>query len=129
MSAKVKYELEIPVKASPSMLYNFLSTPSGLADWFCDDVNSRSEIFTFIWGDSEESAKLLSKKKDQFVKFRWMDDEDAGEKYYFEFKLVVDEITNDVSLMITDYAEEDELEESKALWESQIGDLLHIIGS
>lgn len=111
------------------MLYNFLSTPSGLAEWFCDDVNSRSEIFTFIWGDSEESAKLLSKKKDLFVKFRWMEDEEVGNKNYFEFRLQVDEITNDLSLIITDFAEEGELEESKALWESQIGDLLHIIGS
>jgi uncharacterized protein YndB with AHSA1/START domain len=126
---KVKFEMEFPVKASPAMLFPFLSTPSGLSDWFADDVNSRGEIFTFFWGDSEDSAKMLTKKKGAFVRFRWMDDEEDGEDYYFEFQIIVDELTKDVSLMIIDFSEEDELEENKLLWESQINRLFHLIGS
>ena len=126
---KVKFEIEFPVKASPAMLFPFLSTPSGLADWFADDVNSRGETFTFFWGDSEESAKMLTKKKGTFVRFRWMDDVDEGNDYYFEFQIVVDELTKDVSLMIIDFSEEDELQENKLLWESQINRLFHLIGS
>lgn len=129
MDDKVKFEIECPVKASPAMLFPYLSTPSGLSEWFCDDVNSRGEVFTFFWGDSEEVAKLLKKKQDRFIQFRWMNDEDEGTKYYFEFRIVVDELTKDASLLITDYAEEDEVEESKLLWQSQINDLLHTIGS
>lgn len=121
--------MEFLVKASPSMLYPFLSTPSGLSEWFCDDVNSRGETFTFFWDDTEEMAKLLAKKADKFIRFRWMADEEAGEKSYFEFRLVVDELTNDTSLMITDFSEPDEVEESKLLWTSQIQQLLHTIGS
>ncbi|MCH8555877.1 MAG: SRPBCC domain-containing protein [Schleiferiaceae bacterium] len=130
MADKEKFELEIPVKASPKMLFSFLSTPSGLADWFCDDVNSRGEIFTFFWEDSEESAKLIAKKTDKFIRFRWMTDEEAGDKqYYFEFKIEVDDLTNDVSLIVIDFAEPDEVEESKQLWDSQVHQLLHTIGA
>ena len=124
---KEKYQLEIPIHASPSMLYQYFATPSGLGEWFADNVNSRGELFTFIWDDSEEEAKLLSKKNDDRAKFQWVEDE--GEEIYFEFKIQVDALTKDVSLIITDFAEEDELEESKMLWENQIAELKHIIGA
>jgi len=63
MSEKVKYELEFVIRSSPKLLYNYISTPSGLGEWFANNVNSRGEIYTFIWDDSEEQAKLISKKK------------------------------------------------------------------
>lgn len=129
MSEKVKIELEFPVKASPGMLFPFLSTPSGLSEWFCNDVNSRGELFTFFWDGAEESAKMIKKKNEKFIQFRWMDDVDDGNKNFFEFKIIVDELTHDVSLIVTDHVEEDEMDESKRLWESQIHDLLHTIGS
>ncbi len=128
MSDKIKYELEFIIHASPQMLYNYISTPSGLSEWFADNVNSRGEKFTFIWDDSEETAKLLSKKTNDRVRFQWEYDED-DEDCYFEIRIQVDEITKDVSLMITDFSEEDELEENKMLWENTIGNLKHILGS
>lgn len=129
MSEKVRIELEFPVKASPHMLFPFLSTPSGLSEWFCDDVNSRGEIFTFIWNDSEETARLIRKKNDKFVQFRWLADEEEGLKTYFEFQIVVDELTQDVSLMVVDHVLPEEEEEARMLWESQVHELLHTIGS
>lgn len=126
MSDKVKYELEFVVKSSSKLLFNYLSTPSGLSQWFADNVNSRGEIFTFIWDDSEEQAKLVTKKANQFIKFKWLEDEDADT--YFEFRIQIDDITKDVSLIITDFTYEDELEEAKMLWESQIEDLHAILG-
>jgi len=127
MSDKIKYELEFTIQASPQMLYNYISNPSGLSEWFADNVNSRGENFTFIWDDSEETAKLLSKKSNERVRFQWEDD--ADEEYYFEIRIQVDEITKDVSLMITDFSEEDELEENKMLWENTISNLKHTLGS
>lgn len=129
MAEKVKFEMEFPVKASPGMLFPFLSTPSGLSEWFCDDVNSRGEIFVFFWEGSEETARLIGKKNERYVRFRWLAAEEEGEKTYFEFRIEVDELTGDVSLMIVDYADSDEVEESKLLWDSQIHDLLRVIGS
>ena len=127
MSDKIKYELEFTIHASPQMLYNYISNPSGLSEWFADNVNSRGELYIFIWDDSEEHAKLLSKKANDKVRFQWLEDE--GEDYYFEIRIQVDEITKDVSLMVTDFSDDDELEENKMLWENTISNLKQIIGS
>jgi uncharacterized protein YndB with AHSA1/START domain len=127
MAEKVEYLLEFVVKASPKMLYKFLSTPSGLSEWFADNVNSRGKIYSFFWDDSEEVATLVSKKTDKYIRFKW--DEDEEEDTYFEFRIDTDDLTNDVSLIIIDFAEEDEIEESRLLWESQVNSLLHAIGS
>ena len=129
MEDKIKFEMEFPIQASPQLLYQYVSTPSGLSEWYADNVNSRGEIFTFIWNGSEEKAKLLGKKSGERIKFRWLADEEDGEPYYFEIRIQVDEITKDVSLMITDFAEEDEIEESKMLWDNMISDLKQVLGS
>lgn len=127
MSEKSKYSIEFTIQSSPQLLFQYLSTPSGLSEWFADNVNSRGEEFTFIWGDSEETAKLLSKKANEKVRFQWDDDE--GEDYYFEFFIQVDDITKDVSLIVTDFTTEDEMEESRMLWDNAIADLKQILGS
>ncbi|NJM78938.1 MAG: SRPBCC domain-containing protein [Flavobacterium sp.] len=129
MEVKVKYELEFPIHASPSLLYQYISTPSGLSEWFADNVNSRGELFTFIWDDSEEKAKLIAKRTGERVKFRWLDEEGEDTDYFFEIKIIEDDITKDVSVVVIDFAEEDEVEESKLLWENQISDLKHVLGS
>ena len=129
MKPKVKYELEFPIHSSPQLLYQYIITPSGLSEWFADNVNSRGEFYTFIWDDSEESAKLASKKSGEKVKFKWLDENNKETEYFFELKIQVDEITNDVSLIVTDFSEEDELPENKLLWESLVSDLKHVIGS
>lgn len=127
MDEKIKFEVEFPIHASPQLVYQYLSTPSGLSEWFADNVNSRGELFTFIWDDTEEKAKLVSRKTGERIKFKWVNDED--EPYFFEIRIQVDEITKDVSLIVTDFAEEDEVEEAKMLWENQISDLKMVLGS
>ena len=127
MSAKKKFEIEFVIHASPQLLFNYLSTPSGLSEWYADNVNSRGEKFTFIWDESEEEALMLKRKADEYVRFKWLHTD--GDESYFELRIVVDELTNDVSLFITDFAEEDEVEESKMLWENQIDNLKKVIGS
>ena len=129
MKPKVKYELEFPIHSSPQLLYQYIITPSGLSEWFSDNVNSRGEYYTFIWNDSEENAKLVSKKTGEKVKFKWLDEDGKDTDYYFEIRILEDELTKDVSLLIVDFAEEDELDESKQLWENQVSDLKHVIGS
>ena len=126
MSDKIKFEIEFVIQSSPQMLYQYLATPSGLSEWFADNVNSRGEKFTFIWDGAEEEAKLLKRKTDEFVRFAW---EEAEDDSYFEMKIIVDEITKDVSLFITDFAEDDEVEESKMLWTNQVSDLKQVLGS
>ena len=129
MSSKVRYEIEFSVNSSPQLLYQYISTPSGLQEWFADNVNSRGEFFTFQWNDSQENAKLVSKKTGEKVKFKWLDEDKKDTEYFFEIRILEDEITKDVSLMITDYATPSDLDEAKLLWGNQISDLKHVIGS
>ena len=129
MDDKEKFEMEFVIQASPALLYTYISTPSGLSELFADNVNSRGELFTFIWDGSEEQAKLLSKKSGERIKFRWLSDDEDGSTCYFEIRIQVDEITKDVSLMITDFAEDDEVEEGKMLWTNQISSLKQVLGS
>ncbi|CAA0197889.1 START-like domain-containing protein [Tenacibaculum maritimum] len=126
--SKVKFELEFPIHASPSMLYQYFATPAGLEEWFADKVNSRGKQISFFWDGTEEEAKILVNKSDERIKFKWAESE--GDGSYFEFRIQVDALTKDVSLMVTDFADsEDDLEESKMLWENQIDELKHTIGA
>ena len=127
MKTKDKFEIEFPIQASPQLLYNYISTPSGLSEWFADNVNSRGELFTFIWDDSEEQAKLITKKSSERIKFKWLDSEDDSS--FFELRIQVDSITKDVSIIVTDFSDDDEVEESKMLWENQISSLKQVLGS
>jgi len=128
MSHLTKYTLEFPINSSVNILYKRLSTPSGLAEWFADDVIIEDKTFTFFWEGSEQSAKLLKLKNNQFIRFKWEDDDTKED--YFEFLIQVDEMTSDVSLIITDFAEdEQDQEEQSQLWENQISQLKRAIGS
>jgi hypothetical protein len=110
------------------MIYQYISSPSNLQEWFADKVNSRGKIFSFVWEGEEEEAELLIKKADDRIRFKWLESEDDDS--YFEMKIHVDALTKDVSLIITDFADdEDEVEESKQLWENQIDELKHTIGA
>lgn len=122
-----KFEMEFVVHASAEMLFEFLSTPSGLSEWFCDDLNIRNGIYTFIWEDQLQQARLLKTVDLQVVRFQWVDKTDGS---YFEFRIQRDDLTNDISLIITDFAETvSERESSKLLWHSQIEKLMHVLGS
>lgn len=125
MSDKIKFNLEFVVKSSPALLFNYISTPSGLGQWFADNVNSRGEHFIFIWGNSEEHAKQISKKNNHSIKFKW---DESDDDTFFELKIQIDDLTQDVALIVTDFADEDELEEAKLLWQTQLSNLHAIIG-
>ena len=129
MELKIRYELEFPINSSPALLYQYISTPSGLSEWFSDNVNSRGEHYTFIWDDSEEKARVTAKKTNERIKFKWLDEDGSDTDYSLELKIVEDEITKDVSLVVSDFAAEDDLNEAALLWENQISDLKHVIGS
>ena len=125
--SKIKYELEIPIHASPSMLYQYISSPSNLEEWFADSVNTKGKIITFEWDGTEEQAEIITKKTGEKVRYKWLESEDDDS--YFEIKIQVDALTKDVSLIVTDFADVNEVNESKQLWENQIEELRHTIGA
>ena len=120
-------QIEFPIRSSLRILFNQISTPSGLSEWFADNVNLNGKNYTFFWDGDEQDAELLSKKNNQSIKFRWTDE---PKNTFFELKIVIDDITQDISLIITDFAEDEEdEEEAKLLWNKQIEKLRQSIGS
>jgi len=124
---KIKYQLEYVINTAPKLLYTRLSTPSGLSEWFADDVHIKGQNYIFIWDKTEQEAKVISKKPNEFVRFKWIDEDDEDESY-FEFSITKEELTGDVALIITDFNEDESMEESRELWDNQISILKRAIG-
>tara|TARA_B100000795_G_C22515015_1_gene329123 strand:+ start:151 stop:528 length:378 start_codon:yes stop_codon:yes gene_type:complete len=123
-----KFEIEYPIKSSVKVLYDGLTDSSKLTEWFCDEIRlmDNGNRMEFFWDGSGQIAKIIAKKDNKFIRFHW---EDEDEETYFEMKIQIDEITNDVALFVTDFAEDDEVEEAKMLWDNQIKDLFQILGA
>ncbi len=120
-----KYELEYTFNTSPRVLYNRLSTPAGLAEWFADDVNIKNDLFLFLWDGTEQKAEVVSKKDNKHIRFKWLDED---EETYFEFRIQKDELTGTLALFITDFADKGETDDARDLWDTQIAELKHAIG-
>jgi uncharacterized protein YndB with AHSA1/START domain len=125
MANKVKIQLEYVINCSPKVLFNRLSTASGLAEWFAEDVKVQGKQFTFTWEGTQQTAEMTLRRENRVVRFNWIDEVDS----YFEFRIYQDELTGDVSLIVLDFADNDEEEETRDLWDAQIADLKHVLGS
>lgn len=123
---RVKLEMEFVVRSSPNILFNYISTPSGLVEWFADDVNIKGKNYTFIWDGDENVAELLKRTRGKLVRFKW---EGSPDEEYFQMEIQKDELTNDIALIVTDWADKDEAEEIQLLWESQVQDLRNALGA
>lgn len=122
---KIKAVFEFPIKSSPTILYSYISTPSGLSEWFAQDVDINNHVYIFKWEGSQSRAELVKASPNKYIRFRW---EDSPTDEYFEFEIQQDELTDDVSLVITDYVDETEKQEAHLLWESQVHDLKMALG-
>jgi uncharacterized protein YndB with AHSA1/START domain len=125
---KEKFSLEFEIKSSPKILYSYLSTASGLEGWFADKVTMNNGDFVFHWGNTEQRARVVSKKDNQMIRFHWITD-DKKDDTYFQFEVMQDDITGDVALIVTDFTTPEEKEEDALLWNSEVHELMHLIGS
>jgi uncharacterized protein YndB with AHSA1/START domain len=124
---KTKVEIEYLIRTSDTILYNCMSTPSGLEEWFAPEVHIRGEVYTFLWEGEERKAELVSKKKEQYVKFQWVDDTD-NDSNYFEMRIKIDEMTGELALLITDFAEDGEEDNQRMTWDEAVEELKRHIG-
>ncbi len=123
--AREAYTVEFLINAQPELIYNYVSTASGLNSWFADDVSVNGVEFTFYWEGSGEIAKVIKNQPNSIVKFQWLERE---QDEYLTFQIQKDDLTGDTSLVITDFDEAEELEEAKLMWESVIEQLKGTIG-
>lgn len=120
------YTLEFPMRCSPQILFEFISTPVGLQEWFADEVNQRDTNFYFTWNGAVDEAELIEDYDNEYVRFRW--DYYTNDEF-FEFRIEQSAITNETILKITDFAEKNELKDVERLWNQQVNNLKHRIGS
>ena len=124
---KETIELEYMLNTSPAILFNRLSSPSGLTEWFADDVTVDGKIYTFIWNGVEQYAEQTLRKENKMVRYQWIDEEEGNP--WFEFQIYVDELTGDVALIIIDHVDPAEKDDTIDLWDRQIIDLKRGLGS
>ncbi|MEJ7737564.1 MAG: START-like domain-containing protein [Chitinophagaceae bacterium] len=126
MSKKQLFTLEYPVRCSPSILYEFLSTPAGLQEWFADKVDERDSVFSFSWDGAIDKAEVLESVDDKSIRFHWLH---SPKDEFFEFSIEKSEVTNQTILLVKDFAEKKEIKDQSQLWNSQLKDLFYRIGS
>jgi uncharacterized protein YndB with AHSA1/START domain len=126
MSKKQLFTLEYPVRCSPSILFEFLSTPAGLQEWFADKVDERDSVFSFSWNGSVDKAEVVESVEDKSIRFHWLH---APKEEFFEFSIEKSEVTNQTILTVKDFADKKEIKDQSQLWASQLKDLFHRIGS
>jgi uncharacterized protein YndB with AHSA1/START domain len=129
MADKKQIQLEYIINCSPPVLFNRLSTAAGLTEWFADDVRVKGNLFSFVWDKTIMKAEKKIHHENKLVRFEWKEDDSDPEDSYFEFIVDQLDLTKEVSLTVIDFAEEDELDEIKTLWDSQIAKLKHMLGS
>lgn len=123
---KQAFTIERTFRSSPTILYDFLTTPSGLIQWFSDSADLNGDVYSFGWSGDEQSAEVLSFDEEDYIRLRWEDEDD--EKAYFEYKIKKNEITGETILYVTDFAYKNEIKETISLWDSQLNDLKKCIG-
>lgn len=141
------------MRASQKILFPYLNTPGGLAQWFADDVKvDEDKIYHFFWNDEEQRAKVAVNRRDQLIRFEYLpgsvkvvgsgiapavpasgdgsanSSEGEEELPYVEFTLEKNEMTQSVFLKVVDcttIGDEDEIQE---IWDSMITNLREMIG-
>ncbi len=125
---KILFSIEYDFNnVSPALLWSYISTQDGLASWFADSVDINGKHFTFYWNSEKRSAIQASQRSGISIKFRWCDE--TNKKYYFELKLVQNELTNNTTLVVSDFANKNEIKDYIDLWDEQITILQKKVGA
>jgi hypothetical protein len=107
-------------------LYEFLTSPAAMQEWFAEKVDEKDGVYTFKWNESEETATMVEKEQDKFIKFKWSH---MAKDEYFEFRIDRSEVTNQTILIIKDFADKKDIKDQSQLWEYQVKDLFYRLGS
>ncbi|MCI5083365.1 MAG: START-like domain-containing protein [Saprospiraceae bacterium] len=117
---RVQINLEYLFRASPTIIYKFFTTPSCLIRWFCDEVDIQGDTFTFSWDGAEEVAELIDDIEEERLRFEWEEGED-GE--YLEIRISRSPVTGETIVEITDFCDDDEVDDQTQLWSNQMEEL------
>jgi len=124
MAKRKQVRFEYIIRSTPTILFEFLSEPAELGQWFADKVMEDKGLFTFEWDSYPEVAELIEWTENEKVKFLWLDRNNE----FMEFQIQITDITHETVLIITDYCDEKGEKDLKLLWDQQIKTLVSRIG-
>ncbi len=122
---RVKVDMELIVKASPAIVYKFLTNTECIVRWFCDDVDITGDSFVYSWDGEEEEAILIDDIEEERLRFQWVDEDDEE---YLEFRMYKNDVTHETIIEITDFCDEGDEKTTADLWESQIDQMRKSMG-
>jgi len=112
-----KVTLDYIFRTTPKILFKRLSTPSGLSEWFADDVLINNGTYTFKWKNNSQVANYNIDKRNLSIKLDWLDED----KEYLEFRIEESDMSKDITLYVIDFIEDDEdIEDAAAFWDDII---------
>ncbi len=126
---KQKIDIEYPLAIkSPALIWEQISSAHGLERWFADHVTEEDGVFTFTWGEpwTEQDirqAHIVDIQKYDHITLKWDEDEEDDEAFW-EMRIAQSDLTHHLNLIITDFAEDDDADGLRILWESNL-DRLH----
>ena len=123
---RVSFNMEFLFRASPTIIYKFLTTPDCLIRWFCDDCNIVDKRFVFEWDGEQEEATVLEDVENEQLRLEWDEFTDMDE--YLDFQLSRSEVTGETILVITAFCDDDEVDEENQFWTTQMEGLRRATG-
>jgi uncharacterized protein YndB with AHSA1/START domain len=130
-TSKKLFTADYEIHASVKMLYPYIQTASGLADWFADDVKiSPEKVLTFEWDNEQHKALMTAHRVNHFARYEFLpeSEEDKADPSYFELRLEINELTQTTFLKVYDYSDFDDLDELRDLWDGLIENLRKVVG-
>lgn len=130
---KQKITIEYPLSAkSPTIVWSLISNAAGLQKWIADYVEEADGKMLFKWGEAwtEQDAKtstIISREKNMFIRMRWEAPE-YDESTYWEMRIDKSDLTGHLNLVITDFADHDDVDYLKNLWDGNLNRLHNISG-
>ncbi len=118
MSVLKKFSMEYGFKTTPRLLYTAIATPEGLSRWFADLVDLEDDVFHFKWEGSEQKARLVDYKENEFIRLLWLDD--PGQEHFLQMEIISEPLSSGVALIVTDHAEDADLDFSQRVWDAQV---------
>ena len=131
-----KLTIEYPLSTrSPKIVWDMISNAAGLQKWLADNVTEdrENETMTFTWGHpwterDTKTSRILNIEKYDHIRMLWDYHEDTPEAYW-EMRIEESNVTGLLSLLITDFAaDDDEASDLRGIWDDNLERLHRVSG-
>ena len=125
---KQRLSLEYPLTArKPDLLWQLMSTDHGLERWLADRVVEDDGVMQLTWGNPYGEhhtlkANIVERQKNSHIRLRWVDEEE--DDAFWEMRIGKSELTDELCLIVEDYAYAEDLDDLHDLWDGNL-DRLH----